>query len=121
MSVRHNCAKARTPVCLEAAIAHYSSNNFYAMAMDSRDSEEKAAPPPPPAPFLQIPSRAISVVEHPCIIKNIDKGLLSLGGPVKLSKVRSPLSLTTSMQLTPLLGLDLEARSDTQPRPRSRR
>ncbi|KAJ4346770.1 tau 95 subunit of transcription factor TFIIIC [Didymosphaeria variabile] len=38
------------------------------------------------APWLQIPSRAISVVEHPCIIKNIDKGIVSLGGPVKLSK-----------------------------------
>ena len=39
------------------------------------------------APWLQIPSRAISVVEHPCLIKNIDKGIVSLGGPVKLSKV----------------------------------
>ncbi|KAH7079589.1 RNA polymerase III transcription factor IIIC subunit-domain-containing protein [Paraphoma chrysanthemicola] len=38
------------------------------------------------APWLPIPSRAISVVEHPCIIKNIDKGITSLGGPVKLSK-----------------------------------
>jgi general transcription factor 3C polypeptide 5 (transcription factor C subunit 1) len=40
------------------------------------------------APWLPIPSRAISVVEHPCIVKNIDKGIASLGGPVKLSKVR---------------------------------
>lgn len=40
------------------------------------------------APWLPIPSRAISVVEHPCIVKNIDKGITSLGGPVKLSKVR---------------------------------
>ena len=40
------------------------------------------------APWLPIPSRAISVVEHPCIIKNLDKGIASLGGPVKLSKVR---------------------------------
>jgi general transcription factor 3C polypeptide 5 (transcription factor C subunit 1) len=39
------------------------------------------------APWLPIPSRAISVVEHPAIIKNIDKGITSLGGPVKLSKV----------------------------------
>ncbi|KAF1954110.1 hypothetical protein CC80DRAFT_493958 [Byssothecium circinans] len=38
------------------------------------------------APWLEIPSRAISAVEHPCIIKNIDKGIASLGGPVKLSK-----------------------------------
>ena len=42
------------------------------------------------APWLPIPSRAISVVEHPCLVKNIDKGIVSLGGPVKLSKVRSP-------------------------------
>lgn len=40
------------------------------------------------APRLQIPARAISVVEHPCIVKNIEKGIASLGGPVKLSKVR---------------------------------
>jgi len=40
------------------------------------------------APLLPIPCRAISVVEHPCIVKNVDKGITSLGGPVKLSKVR---------------------------------
>jgi general transcription factor 3C polypeptide 5 (transcription factor C subunit 1) len=39
------------------------------------------------APWLPVPSRAISAVEHPCIIKNLDKGITSLGGPVKLSKV----------------------------------
>ena len=39
------------------------------------------------APWLPIPSRAISAVEHPCIVKNVDKGITSLGGPVKLSKV----------------------------------
>lgn len=42
---------------------------------------------PEQAPWLSIPSRAISVVEHPCIIKNVDKGISSLGGPNKLSKV----------------------------------
>jgi general transcription factor 3C polypeptide 5 (transcription factor C subunit 1) len=51
-----------------------------------------AGHPPPdgsaPAPWLSIPTRAISMVEHPCIIKNIDKGITSLGGPVKLSQVR---------------------------------
>lgn len=40
-----------------------------------------------PALWLQIPSRAVSVVEHPCIIKNIDKGITSLGGAAALSKV----------------------------------
>jgi general transcription factor 3C polypeptide 5 (transcription factor C subunit 1) len=39
------------------------------------------------APWLPIPSRAVSVVEHPAIVKNVDKGITSLGGPVKLSKV----------------------------------
>ncbi|OAL00094.1 transcription factor tfiiic complex a box associated subunit sfc1 [Phaeosphaeriaceae sp. SRC1lsM3a] len=38
------------------------------------------------APWLPIPSRAISAVEHPCIVKNVDKGIASLGGPAKLSK-----------------------------------
>lgn len=45
---------------------------------------------PPPAPWLPVPSRAISVVEHPCIVKHVDKAIVSLGGPVKLSKVRGP-------------------------------
>lgn len=40
----------------------------------------------PLAPWLPIPSRAISAIEHPCIVKNIDKGISSLGGSVKLSK-----------------------------------
>jgi general transcription factor 3C polypeptide 5 (transcription factor C subunit 1) len=40
------------------------------------------------APWLPIPSRAVSAIEHPCIIKNVDKGITSLGGSVKLSKVR---------------------------------
>ncbi|KAL6706244.1 tau 95 subunit of transcription factor TFIIIC [Coniothyrium glycines] len=49
------------------------------------------------APWLPIPSRAISVIEHPCIIKNTDKGIASLGGPVKLSKgLRSKIETTTN-------------------------
>lgn len=39
------------------------------------------------APWLQVPARSVAVVEHPCVVKNLDKGLVSLGGPVKLSKV----------------------------------
>jgi len=49
--------------------------------MSSEDSLDGNAP----APWLHIPTRAISMVEHPAIIKNIDKGLTSLGGPIKLS------------------------------------
>ncbi|KAH7396311.1 RNA polymerase III transcription factor IIIC subunit-domain-containing protein [Pyrenochaeta sp. MPI-SDFR-AT-0127] len=49
------------------------------------------------APWLPVPSRAISVVEHPCIIKNVDKGIASLGGPVRLSKgLRTRLETTTN-------------------------
>lgn len=42
------------------------------------------------APWLQIPARAVVVVEHPCIVKNLDKGIVSLGGAVKLSQVGGP-------------------------------
>lgn len=55
--------------------------------MDSINGSQKAVEHSQNAPWLQIPSRAVSVVEHPCLIKNIDKGIVSLGGPVKLSKV----------------------------------
>ncbi|CAA9962982.1 Transcription factor tfiiic complex a box associated protein [Pyrenophora teres f. maculata] len=51
------------------------------------------------APWLPVPSRAISVVEHPAVIKNVDKGIASLGGPVKLSKgLRSKLETTTNAE-----------------------
>ena len=43
------------------------------------------------APWLPIPTRAISMVEHPCIVKHVDKAITSLGGPVKLSQVRGKL------------------------------
>ncbi|KAF3009546.1 tau 95 subunit of transcription factor TFIIIC [Curvularia kusanoi] len=49
------------------------------------------------APWLPIPSCAVSAIEHPCIIKNVDKGITSLGGPVKLSKsLRSNLKTNTN-------------------------
>jgi hypothetical protein len=49
------------------------------------------------APWLPIPSRAISVIEHPCIIKNVDKGITSLGGALKLSKVSTLLDISTTI------------------------
>ena len=53
------------------------------------------------APWLPVPSRAISVVEHPAVIKNVDKGIASLGGPVKLSKVsRKRFLLSVIVSLT---------------------
>ncbi|ORY03306.1 RNA polymerase III transcription factor IIIC subunit-domain-containing protein [Clohesyomyces aquaticus] len=39
--------------------------------------------------YLSIRNQAISCVEHPCIIRNVDKGLKSLGGPTKLSQTLS--------------------------------
>ncbi|KAF2024537.1 hypothetical protein EK21DRAFT_78495 [Setomelanomma holmii] len=66
---------------------------------------------PQHAPWLPIPSRAISVVEHPCIVKNIDKGITSLGGPMKLSKgLRSKVKTISDGeddQLEQLLSLSL--------------
>lgn len=58
------------------------------------------------APWLPIPSRAISVIEHPCIVKNVDKGIASLGGPVKLSKVTM-----STHRLLPHLRLTLMSRA----------
>ena len=65
------------------------------------------------APWLPIPSRAISVVEHPCIIKNVDKGIVSLGGPLKLSKVSIALRPHTMChrQLTAVTGTASQARA----------
>ncbi|KAJ4993550.1 RNA polymerase iii transcription factor [Stagonosporopsis vannaccii] len=52
-----------------------------------------------PAPWLPIPSRAVSAIEHPCIVKNVDKGITSLGGSLKLSKgLRSKLETNTSIE-----------------------
>ncbi|PSN75344.1 hypothetical protein BS50DRAFT_616018 [Corynespora cassiicola Philippines] len=50
------------------------------------DAAAAAAASSTPAPTLPIVPRAISSVEHPCIVKNVDKGVTSLGGPVILSK-----------------------------------
>ncbi|KAF3045974.1 tau 95 subunit of transcription factor TFIIIC [Didymella heteroderae] len=66
--------------------------------MDNDDRDVSAASASTePAPYLPIPSRAVSAIEHPCIIKNVDKGITSLGGSVKLSKgLRSKLETTTN-------------------------
>ncbi|KAF2743551.1 hypothetical protein M011DRAFT_489681 [Sporormia fimetaria CBS 119925] len=50
--------------------------------MDNKANSEHAAEL---APWLQIPARSVAVIEHPCIVKNLDKGIDSLGGAVKLS------------------------------------
>lgn len=39
------------------------------------------------APFIPIPQDAVVCVEHPCIIKNLDRGIRSLGGEYGINKV----------------------------------
>lgn len=53
------------------------------------------------APWLPIPTCAVSAVEHPCIIKNVDKGITSLGGSIKLSKVRGQVARPQSLANMP--------------------
>jgi hypothetical protein len=72
------------------------------------------------APWLPIPSRAISVVEHPCIVKNVDKGITSLGGPVKLSKVGRRGPNTCKRRLTHCSGSAIETGRDHRGRERGR-
>lgn len=43
------------------------------------------------APSYPIPSRRIVTVEHPAIIKNVDKAIDTLRGNTGISKVRIPL------------------------------
>ncbi|KAL1617135.1 tau 95 subunit of transcription factor TFIIIC [Neofusicoccum ribis] len=45
-------------------------------------------PPAPtqPSPALAVPPDAVVSIEHPCIVKNIDNGVKSLGGRVALDK-----------------------------------
>lgn len=38
-------------------------------------------------PWHSIPSRAMVSVEHPCIVKNIDKGLRTMGEDEDIEKV----------------------------------
>lgn len=40
------------------------------------------------APRFTVPSAALDVIEHPCIVKNIDRGLQSLGGSYRIGSVR---------------------------------
>lgn len=62
----------------------------------------------PQAPSFKIPSRTISAVEHPCIIKNLDKGLETFGPNPQFQSVReshtSLLSACLPMMLSPLAG-----------------
>jgi len=39
------------------------------------------------APWLDVPRRDITSIEHPCIIHNVDKGIISLGGNLMIKQV----------------------------------
>lgn len=41
------------------------------------------------APWLLVPQDAVVSIEHPCVVRDVDNGIKSLGGEVKLSKVRT--------------------------------
>jgi hypothetical protein len=41
----------------------------------------------PGAPRTTLPGQEIICIEHPCIIKNVDKGIKSLGGVYNLERV----------------------------------
>lgn len=42
-----------------------------------------------PVPWISVKSQPIVSVEHPYVVRNIDRGIKSLGGQPKLDEVRS--------------------------------
>jgi hypothetical protein len=49
-----------------------------------QNSNEKSV-----APFIPISQDPVVCIEHPCIIKNLDRGIRSLGGEYGINKVSS--------------------------------
>ena len=39
------------------------------------------------APFLKFRDDKVVALEHPCIIQNLDRAMLSLGGPAHIEEV----------------------------------
>ena len=50
-------------------------------------TSETTSSAPTLAPWYSVPDKTIVGVEHPYIIRNVDKAIASLGGESKLSKV----------------------------------
>ena len=50
-------------------------------------SNSMQAQPAKTAKALQVPSDRIVSIEHPCIVKNVDKGVKSLGGEAQVKNV----------------------------------
>ncbi|KAK8154117.1 RNA polymerase III transcription factor IIIC subunit-domain-containing protein [Phyllosticta citribraziliensis] len=55
-------------------------------ALQPSPSAALHGPADAPAPALAVPRDHVVSLEHPCIVKNIDNGLQSLGGPVVVDK-----------------------------------
>lgn len=55
----------------------------------------------PYAPWYSVPRQPIVVVEHPFIIKDVDKGLATLGSPSKLGELVHENCATASLYLKP--------------------
>lgn len=56
------------------------------MAKNMADGSSKIGSPRF-APWYKVPDQLVVNVEHPYIIKNIDRGIASLGGEAKMEKV----------------------------------
>jgi len=41
----------------------------------------------PDAPIYDVPDQRVVSIEHPCIVKNLDRGLKSLGGEAQIQHV----------------------------------
>ena len=51
------------------------------------------------APWIHVVSQSIVSVEHPYIVRNIDKGIDSLGGQIKLDNVRLHTNVDNGLKL----------------------
>ena len=101
---RRGTYRAPLRSCTHTAVvcsAHVAFPSTMAVSRDAgarsihQDGEELA-------PVLEVPDRAVFSVEHPCIIKNVDKGIKSLGGAVRLARV----SASCSPVICSLVDLD---------------
>lgn len=54
------------------------------------------------APLMNVPREQVVCIEHPCIIKDVDKGIKSLGGEYQIKDVGSVL---ITMQVPFLISL----------------
>jgi len=75
--------------CFNSCIAFMASPQPTALTHEQRNQSAATHNRVETPPWFYVPSQPIISVEHPCIVKNVDKGIKSLGGEVKLSKVSS--------------------------------